>query len=169
MIRNSTLFQSLNIWYFGPVEGHDVIQLVKTLKRLKHLHGPRLLHVLTVKGKGYAPAENDQTTWHAPGLFDVETGLRLTGGDPGTPAKTRFQDVFGHTLLELAHSNPAIVGITRPCPPAAPEHHDEEMPDRCFDVGIAEQHAVTFSAGLGGRYLPYCNIYSSFMQGHMIR
>lgn len=166
VIRNSTLFQSLNIRYFGPVEGHDVIQLVKTLKRLKHLHGPRLLHVLTVKGKGYAPAENDQTTWHAPGLFDVETGLRLTGGDPGTPAKTRFQDVFGHTLLELAHSNPAIVGIT----PAMPTGCSlnimmKEMPDRCFDVGIAEQHAVTFSAGLAAAgYLPYCNIYSSFMQ-----
>lgn len=166
VVKNSTLFQPLGIRYFGPVEGHDVMQLVNTLKRLKNLRGPRLLHILTVKGKGYAPAEKDQATWHAPGLFDAETGHRLTDDDPVIPSKTRFQDVFGHTLLELARSNPAIVGIT----PAMPSGCSlnimmKEMPNRCFDVGIAEQHAVTFSAGLAAAgYLPYCNIYSSFMQ-----
>ncbi|HBG54581.1 MAG TPA: 1-deoxy-D-xylulose-5-phosphate synthase [Rikenellaceae bacterium] len=166
VVKNSTLFQPLGIRYFGPVDGHDVIHLVNTFKRLKNLKEPRLLHVLTVKGKGYAPAENDQPTWHAPGLFDAETGHRLTDDDPDVPKKTRFQDVFGHTLLELARSNPDIVGIT----PAMPSGCSmnlmmDVMPHRCFDVGIAEQHAVTFSAGLAAAgFLPYCNIYSSFMQ-----
>jgi len=165
-VKNSTLFQPLGIRYFGPVDGHDVILLVNTFKRLKNLKGPRLLHALTIKGKGYAPAENDQPTWHAPGLFDVETGHRLTDDDPDVPTKTRFQDVFGQTLLELARTNPDITGIT----PAMPSGCSmnlmmEEMPHRCFDVGIAEQHAVTFSAGLAAAgFLPYCNIYSSFMQ-----
>jgi 1-deoxy-D-xylulose-5-phosphate synthase len=160
------LFQPLGIRYFGPVDGHDVILLVNTFKRLKNLKGPRLLHALTIKGKGYAPAENDQPTWHAPGLFDAETGHRLTDDDPDVPTKTRFQDVFGQTLLELARTNPDITGIT----PAMPSGCSmnlmmEEMPHRCFDVGIAEQHAVTFSAGLAAAgFLPYCNIYSSFMQ-----
>ena len=165
-VKNSTLFQPLGIRYFGPVDGHDVILLVNTFKRLKNLKGPRLLHALTIKGKGYAPAENDQPTWHAPGLFDAETGHRLTDDDPDVPTKTRFQDVFGQTLLELARTNPDITGIT----PAMPSGCSmnlmmEEMPHRCFDVGIAEQHAVTFSAGLAAAgFLPYCNIYSSFMQ-----
>lgn len=166
VVKNSTLFQPLGIRYFGPVDGHDVILLVNTFKRLKNLKGPRLLHALTIKGKGYAPAENDQPTWHAPGLFDAETGHRLTDDDPDVPTKTRFQDVFGQTLLELARTNPDITGIT----PAMPSGCSmnlmmEEMPHRCFDVGIAEQHAVTFSAGLAAAgFLPYCNIYSSFMQ-----
>jgi len=165
-VKNSTLFQPLGIRYFGPVDGHVVILLVNTFKRLKNLKGPRLLHALTIKGKGYAPAENDQPTWHAPGLFDAETGHRLTDDDPDVPTKTRFQDVFGQTLLELARTNPDITGIT----PAMPSGCSmnlmmEEMPHRCFDVGIAEQHAVTFSAGLAAAgFLPYCNIYSSFMQ-----
>ena len=165
-VKNSTLFQPLGIRYFGPVDGHDVVQLVNTLRRLKNLKGPRLLHILTIKGKGFAPAEKDQSTWHAPGLFDAQTGLRITDEEPDTPKKIRFQDVFGHTLLELARANPAIVGIT----PAMPSGCSlnimmEEMPERCFDVGIAEQHAVTFSAGLAAAgFLPYCNIYSTFMQ-----
>jgi 1-deoxy-D-xylulose-5-phosphate synthase len=166
VVRNSTLFQPLGIRYFGPVEGHDVIQLVNTFNRLKKLKGPRLLHILTVKGKGYAPAEMDQATWHAPGLFDAQTGNRLSDEDPGIPRKIRFQDVFGHTLLELARANPEIIGITPAMPGGCSlDIMMKEMPERCFDVGIAEQHAVTFSAGLAAAgYLPYCNIYSSFMQ-----
>lgn len=166
VVSNSTLFQPLGIRYFGPVDGHDIIQLVNTLNRLKKLKGPRLLHTLTIKGKGYAPAEMDQATWHAPGLFDAQTGNRLSDQDPEIPKKIRFQDVFGHTLLELARANPDIVGIT----PAMPGGCSlnimmEVMPERCFDVGIAEQHAVTFSAGLAAAgFLPYCNIYSTFMQ-----
>jgi 1-deoxy-D-xylulose-5-phosphate synthase len=166
VVRNSTLFQPLGIRYFGPVDGHDIIQLVNTLNRLKKLKGPRLLHTLTIKGKGYAPAEMDQATWHAPGLFDAQTGNRVSDQDPEIPKKIRFQDVFGHTLLELARANPDIVGIT----PAMPGGCSlnimmEVMPERCFDVGIAEQHAVTFSAGLAAAgFLPYCNIYSTFMQ-----
>ena len=165
-IKDSTFFQPLGIRYFGPVEGHDVVQLVKTLRRLKTIRGPKLLHAHTVKGKGYAPAENDQPTWHAPGLFNPRTGLRISDQEPDKPGKVRFQDVFGYTLLELAKTNPSIVGVT----PAMPSGCSlnimmKEMPDRCFDVGIAEQHAVTFSAGMAAAgFLPYCNIYSSFMQ-----
>ncbi len=165
IVGQSTLFQTLGIRYFGPVDGHDVIRLIKTLERLKTLNGPKLLHILTVKGKGYAPAEHNQSVWHAPGLFNPKTGQRVAE-EPGTPGKTRFQDVFGQTLLELARTNPKIVAIT----PAmlsgcGLKRMMQEMPDRCFDVGIAEQHAVTFSAGLAAAgYLPYCNIYSSFMQ-----
>lgn len=166
IVGQSTIFQSLGIRYFGPVDGHNVIKLVHTLQRLKMLEGPRLLHTLTIKGKGYAPAEHDQTTWHAPGPFDPDTGMRLNGHAPDGPQKLRFQDVFGQTLLELARTNPLIVGIT----PAMPTGCSlnlmmKEMPERCFDVGIAEQHAVTFAAGLAAAgYLPFCNIYSSFMQ-----
>ncbi|HKM30582.1 MAG: 1-deoxy-D-xylulose-5-phosphate synthase [Bacteroidales bacterium] len=165
-VKNSTLFQPLGIRYFGPVDGHDVIHLVNTFKRIRNLKGPRLLHVHTIKGKGFFPAENDQATWHAPGLFDVETGNRVSECTPDSGKKIKFQEVFGHTLLELARSNPDIVGIT----PAMPSGCSlnimmKEMPERCFDVGIAEQHAVTFSAGLAASgLLPYCNIYSTFMQ-----
>lgn len=165
IVGQSTLFQTLGIRYFGPVDGHDVVHLIKILQRLKTINGPKLLHVLTIKGKGYAPAENNKAVWHAPGLFNPMTGQRLAE-EPGTPGKVRFQDVFGQTVLELARTNPKILGVT----PAMPSGCGlnimmKEMPDRCFDVGIAEQHAVTFSAGLAAAgYLPYCNIYSSFMQ-----
>jgi 1-deoxy-D-xylulose-5-phosphate synthase len=165
-VKNSTLFQPLGIRYFGPVDGHDVVQLVNTFRRLQKLKGPRLLHILTIKGKGFPPAENDQAAWHAPGLFDVETGNKISECAAGGKTAVKFQEVFGHTLLELARSNPDIIGIT----PAMPSGCSlsimmKEMPERCFDVGIAEQHAVTFSAGLAAAgYLPYCNIYSTFMQ-----
>ncbi|MCL8000734.1 1-deoxy-D-xylulose-5-phosphate synthase, partial [Brucella sp. 21LCYQ03] len=159
------LFESLNFRYFGPVDGHDVNQLAKTIEDLKHIPGPKLLHAITVKGKGYALAEKDQTKWHAPGLFDKITGeIKKTVFEK--PQAPKYQDVFGHTLVELAESNKAIMGIT----PAMPSGSSlnimmKAMPDRAFDVGIAEQHAVTFSAGLATQGLvPFCNIYSSFMQ-----
>lgn len=165
LLQQSNLFESLNFRYFGPVDGHDVVRLAQVLKDLKEIPGPKLLHVLTKKGKGYKPAEEDQTLWHAPGVFDKETGLRVS-----TPLEQisppRYQDVFGETIVELAEMNPQIVGIT----PAMPSGCSlnimmEKMPDRAFDVGIAEQHAVTYSAGLAAAgYLPFCNIYSSFMQ-----
>lgn len=165
LLKNSNLFESLNFRYFGPVDGHDVNKLVKTLEDLKHISGPKLLHVVTVKGKGYALAEQDQTKWHAPGLFDKITGeIKKSNHDKPQPPK--YQDVFGHTLVELAESNSRIMGIT----PAMPSGSSmnimmNAMPDRAFDVGIAEQHAVTFSAGLATQGLvPFCNIYSSFMQ-----
>lgn len=165
LLQQSNLFQSLNFRYFGPIDGHDVERLTQVLNDLKDIPGPKLLHVLTKKGKGYKPAEEDQTIWHAPGIFDKETGLRET-----TPADQilpqRYQDVFGETIVELAEQNPKILGIT----PAMPSGCSlnimmEKMPSRAFDVGIAEQHAVTFSAGLAAAgYVPFCNIYSSFMQ-----
>ena len=164
MLRQSNLFEALGFRYFGPVDGHDVNHLIKVLRDLKDIKGPKLLHCITVKGKGFKQAEIDQTTWHAPGKFNKETGEIIKESKPNTPPK--FQDVFGHTILELAHTNPKIVGIT----PAMPSGCSlnimmKEMPDRCFDVGIAEQHAVTFSAGLAAQgYVPFCNIYSSFMQ-----
>lgn len=165
LLKNANLFEALNFRYFGPVDGHDVNKLAKTIEDLKHIPGPKLLHVVTVKGKGYALAEKDQTTWHAPGLFDKITGeiKKVTFDKPQPP---KYQDVFGHTLVELAESNNKIMGIT----PAMPSGSSmnimmEAMPDRAFDVGIAEQHAVTFSAGLASQGLvPFCNIYSSFMQ-----
>lgn len=163
-LQQSNLFESLNFRYFGPVDGHNVEQLTRVLKDLKEIPGPKLLHVLTVKGKGYQPAEEHQRTWHAPGLFNPETGERLGHTRNGAPP--RYQDVFGETLLELARRDERIVGIT----PAMPTGCSlsimmEQMPERCFDVGIAEGHAVTFSAGLAAQGLvPYCNIYSSFMQ-----
>ncbi|MCL7988440.1 1-deoxy-D-xylulose-5-phosphate synthase [Sphingobacterium sp. lm-10] len=163
--ENANLFESLNFRYFGPVDGHDVNQLAKTIEDLKHIPGPKLLHAITVKGKGYALAEKDQTKWHAPGLFDKITGeIKKTVFEK--PQAPKYQDVFGHTLVELAESNKAIMGIT----PAMPSGSSlnimmKAMPDRAFDVGIAEQHAVTFSAGLATQGLvPFCNIYSSFMQ-----
>lgn len=164
MLQQSNLFESFNFRYFGPVDGHNVEALVRVLSDLKHIPGPKLLHVLTVKGKGYQPAEEHQRTWHAPGLFNPETGERIVKAKLGEPP--RYQDVFGETLLELARQDDRIVGIT----PAMPTGSSlnimmEQMPDRCFDVGIAEGHAVTFSAGLAADGLvPFCNIYSSFMQ-----
>ncbi len=163
-LQQSNLFESLNFRYFGPVDGHDVAALTRVLGELKDIPGPKLLHVLTVKGKGYLPAENDQRRWHAPGKFDPETGELLDIPVPGEPM--RYQDIFGHTLLELARANEHIAGVT----PAMPSGCSlnivmAELPERCFDVGIAEGHAVTFSAGLAAEgMIPFCNIYSSFMQ-----
>lgn len=165
LLRNSNLFEALNFRYFGPVDGHDVNHLVDVLKDLKKIPGPKLLHVLTVKGKGFPLAEQDQTKWHAPGLFDKVTG-EIFKKVPDAPQPPKYQDVFGHTMVELAERDARVVGIT----PAMPSGCSlnimmKAMPDRAFDVGIAEQHAVTFSAGLATQGLmPFCNIYSSFMQ-----
>ena len=162
LLQNSNLFESLNFRYFGQLDGHDVKELVRMISALKDIDEPKILHVITTKGKGYTPAEDNQSVWHAPGRFNPETGERI----PSTSSASRYQDVFGETLLELARENDKIVGIT----PAMPSGCSmnimmREMPERCFDVGIAEGHAVTFSAGLaaGGMH-PVCNIYSSFMQ-----
>lgn len=166
LLKQSNLFESLNFRYFGPVDGHDVVRLVQVLNDLKHIPGPKLLHVLTKKGKGYKfSEEGDETLWHAPGLFNKETG-ELIKIIPAQKQPPKYQDVFGYTIVELAEKNPKIVGIT----PAMPTGCSlnimmKAMPDRAFDVGIAEQHAVTFSAGLATQgYIPFCNIYSSFMQ-----
>ena len=162
VLNNSNLFESLNFRYFGPVDGHNLEELVRTLRALHDIEGPKLLHVMTVKGKGYLPAEHDQAVWHAPGRFNPDTGERLAAKG-GT---ARYQDVFGQTLLELAQADGRVVGVT----PAMPSGCSmnilmRAMPDRCFDVGIAEGHAVTFSAGLAAAgMVPFCNIYSSFMQ-----
>jgi 1-deoxy-D-xylulose-5-phosphate synthase len=166
LLSQSNFFESLNLRYFGPVDGHDVNHMVNVLRDLKNINGPKILHCVTVKGKGYQPAEKgNATTWHAPGLFDKITG-EIYKKVPSEPQPPKYQDVFGHTIVELAKENKKIVGIT----PAMPSGSSlnimmKEMPDRAFDVGIAEQHAVTFSAGLATQGLiPYCNIYSSFMQ-----
>lgn len=165
LLRQSNLFESLNFRYFGPVDGHDVKRLASVIKDLTAIPGPKLLHCVTVKGKGFALAEKDQTKWHAPGLFDKITG-EIKKPVIDKPQAPKYQDVFGHTLVELAEQNTKIVGIT----PAMPSGSSmnimmKAMPDRAFDVGIAEQHAVTFSAGLATQGLvPFCNIYSSFMQ-----
>src|SRR5690606_307196 len=166
LLSQSNFFESLNLRYFGPVDGHDVNHLVTVLNDLKSIKGPKILHCVTVKGKGYGPAENgNATTWHAPGKFDKITG-EISKKEYDTVQPPRYQDVFGHTMVELARMNDRIVGIT----PAMPSGSSlnimmKEMPDRAFDVGIAEQHAVTFSAGLATQGLiPYCNIYSTFMQ-----
>ncbi len=154
------LFQAMGFRYFGPIDGNDIEQVVKTLKKLKNMNGPLLLHAMTKKGKGYAPAESDQTTWHAPGIFDPETGMR----QKSKKGESRYQDVFGEVLLELARTNDKVVGIT----PAMASGCGmnllaKEMPERFYDVGIEEEHAVTFSAGLAaGGMKPFCNIYSSF-------
>ncbi|MDP3399280.1 MAG: 1-deoxy-D-xylulose-5-phosphate synthase [Bacteroidales bacterium] len=161
--RSGSLFESLGFRYFGVVDGNDLPKLIKTLGHIKDIPGPKLLHIITKKGKGYIPAENDQIVWHAPGTFDKNTGKRISSPDE---KRSRYQDVFGETLLSLARENVKIVGVT----PAMPTGCSmnilmKEMPNRAFDVGIAEQHAVTFSAGLATQgLLPYCNIYSSFMQ-----
>lgn len=163
LLHQSNLFESLNFRYFGPVDGHEVKLLTKILNDLKDIPGPKLLHVLTVKGKGYAPAETNQCVWHAPGKFDMQTGMRDCGSAEAPPL---YQDVFGHAILELARQNPKIVGITPAMPTGCSLNMMmEQMPERCFDVGIAEGHAVTFSAGLAAMGMtPFCNIYSSFMQ-----
>src|SRR6201747_1528477 len=163
--RSSNLFESLNLRYFGPIDGHNITKLVDTLNDLKNIPGPKILHIITVKGKGYSLAEQDQTKWHAPGLFDKVTGeiFKKTYDVPQPP---KYQDVFGHTLVELAEANNLIMGVT----PAMPSGSSlkfmmDKMPDRSFDVGICEQHAVTLSAGLATQGLRvFCNIYSSFMQ-----
>jgi len=165
LLKQSNLFESLNLRYFGPVDGHDVNHLVEIFRDLKNIPGPKILHCVTVKGKGYPEAEKDQTKWHAPGKFDKITGV-IHKKEPETPQPPKYQDVFGHTIVELAEENEKIVGVT----PAMPSGSSmnimmKAMPDRAFDVGIAEQHAVTFSAGMATQGLiPFCNIYSSFMQ-----
>lgn len=162
LLQRSNLFESLGFRYFGRIDGHNIKELVRTLQALKEIRAPKLLHVLTSKGHGYAPAEENLPVWHAPGRFNPETGERITSAN----GKARYQDVFGQTLLDLAHNDKRIVGIT----PAMPSGCSmnvmmAEMPDRCFDVGIAEAHAVTFSAGLAAAgQVPFCNIYSTFMQ-----
>lgn len=162
--RQQNVFEGLNIRYFGPANGHDVIELVHTLRSLKDMKGPKLLHVQTIKGKGYKPAEKAADVWHAPGKFDIETGEIIREDDADLPP--RFQDVFGETILELARINPLIIGVT----PAMPSGCSlnilmKEMPQRAYDVGIAEGHAVTFSAGMAqDGLIPFCNIYSSFAQ-----
>ncbi len=163
--RSSNLFESLNFRYFGPIDGHNISKLVDTLKDLKNIPGPKLLHIVTVKGKGYSLAEKDQTKWHAPGLFDKVTG-EIYKKKFDIPQPPKYQDVFGHTIMELAEMNDKILGIT----PAMPSGSSlkfmmEKMPERAFDVGICEQHAVTLSAGLATQGMRvFCNIYSSFMQ-----
>lgn len=162
--HQQNIFEGMNIRYFGPFDGHDVVELVRTLRQLKDMKGPKLLHLHTIKGHGYAPAEKAATIWHAPGKFDLDTGQRIKTEDGTEPAK--FQDVFGNTLLELAKENKRIVGVT----PAMPTGCSlnimmKEMPERTFDVGIAEGHAVTFSGGMAKDGLqPFCNIYSAFAQ-----
>lgn len=165
LLRHSNLFESLNIRYFGPIDGHDVDHLVHVLNDLKGIPGPKILHCLTTKGKGFSLAEKDQTKWHAPGKFDKVSGvIHKTHYEKPQPPK--YQDVFGHSLVELARTNDKIMGVT----PAMPTGSSmnimmRELPERAFDVGIAEQHAVTFSAGLASQgMIPYCNIYSTFMQ-----
>lgn len=163
--KSSNLFEALKLRYFGPIDGHNITKLVDTLKDLREIPGPKLLHILTVKGKGYALAEQDQTKWHAPGLFDKITG-EIYKKKFETPQPPKYQDVFGHTIIELAQQNEKIFGIT----PAMPSGSSlkfmmEQMPGRAFDVGICEQHAVTLSAGMATQGMRvFCNIYSSFMQ-----
>lgn len=165
LLKQSNLFESLNLRYFGPIDGHDVNHLVDVLNDLKDIPGPKILHCLTVKGKGYDLAEKDQTKWHAPGTFDKITGA-INKKVYDQPQPPKYQDVFGHTLVELAKEDEKIVGVT----PAMPSGSSmkimmDEMPDRAYDVGIAEQHAVTFSAGMATQgMVPFCNIYSTFMQ-----
>ena len=163
--KSSNLFEALNLRYFGPIDGHNITKLVDTIKDLKNIPGPKLLHIITVKGKGYALAEKDQTKWHAPGLFDKITG-EIYKKKFDLPQPPKYQDVFGHSIIELAEKNEKIFGIT----PAMPSGSSlkfmmDKMPHRAFDVGICEQHAVTLSAGMATQGMKvYCNIYSSFMQ-----
>ena len=162
--HQQNIFEGMNIRYFGPFDGHNVKELVRILRQMKDMKGPKLLHLHTQKGHGYAPAEKDVTIWHAPGKFDPETGERIIDKDPNKPQK--YQDVFGHTLLELAEQNPRIVGVTPAMPTGCSMNiMMEKMPERTFDVGIAEGHAVTFSGGMAkDGLLPFCNIYSAFSQ-----
>jgi 1-deoxy-D-xylulose-5-phosphate synthase len=163
--KSSNLFEALNLRYFGPIDGHNISKLVDTLKDLRDIPGPKLLHIVTVKGKGYELAEKDQTKWHAPGLFDKVTG-EIVKKKYDLPQPPKYQDVFGHTIVELAEKNEQIFGIT----PAMPSGSSlkfmmDKMPERAFDVGICEQHAVTVSAGMATQGMKvFCNIYSSFMQ-----
>jgi 1-deoxy-D-xylulose-5-phosphate synthase len=163
--KSSNLFEALNLRYFGPIDGHNITKLVDTLSDLRKIPGPKILHILTVKGKGYALAEKDQTKWHAPGLFDKITG-EIYKKKFDIPQPPKYQDVFGHTIIELATANDKVMGVT----PAMPSGSSlkfmmEQMPHRAFDVGICEQHAVTLSAGMATQGLKvFCNIYSSFMQ-----
>jgi 1-deoxy-D-xylulose-5-phosphate synthase len=165
LLRQSNLFEAFKFRYFGPVDGHDVVHLASLLEDLKHIPGPKLLHVLTIKGKGLQLAEENQTIYHAPGKFDKNTG-EIFKVHSEKPQPTLYQDVFGYTLLDLAHKNDKIVGITPAMTTGCSlKFMFEDMPDRTFDVGIAEQHAVTFSAGLASQGLiPFCNIYSTFLQ-----
>jgi 1-deoxy-D-xylulose-5-phosphate synthase len=162
---SSNLFEALKLRYFGPIDGHNVAKLVDTLKDLRSIPGPKILHIVTVKGKGYALAEKDQTKWHAPGLFDKITG-EIQKKKFDLPQPPKYQDVFGHTMIELAEKNDKIFGITPAMPSGSSlKYMMEKMPDRAFDVGIAEQHAVTVSAGMATQGMRvFCNIYSSFMQ-----
>lgn len=162
--HQQNIFEGLNIRYFGPFNGHDVVELVRVLRQLKEMKGPKLLHLHTIKGHGYGPAERQATVWHAPGCFDVETGERHTNDNTGKPPK--YQEVFGETLLELARMNPRIVGVTPAMPTGCSMNiMMDALPHRTFDVGIAEGHAVTFSGGMAkDGLLPFCNIYSSFAQ-----
>lgn len=164
LTHQQNVFEGMNIRYFGPVDGHDVIGLTKTLNDIKDMEGPRLLHIHTIKGKGFEPAEKEATIWHAPGMFDKETGERFIQNVQGLPPK--FQDVFGETLLELAEQNDKLVGVTPAMPTGCSMNiMQKAFPDRVFDVGIAEGHAVTFSGGMAKEgLLPFCNIYSAFMQ-----
>lgn len=163
--KSSNLFEALGLRYFGAVDGHNVVKLVEILSDLRKIQGPKLLHIKTVKGKGYKLAEENQTLWHAPGLFDKITG-EINKTVPTTPQPPKYQDVFGRTIIELAKLNPKIMGITPAMPSGSSlKYMMEEMPDRALDVGIAEQHAVTLSAGLATQGMKvFCNIYSSFMQ-----
>lgn len=162
LFRQRNVFEGMSARYFGPVNGHDVHELVHMLRSIKDMTGPRMLHIHTTKGKGWEPAEKNATVWHQPGLFDIETGERIVS-ESGSP---RFQDVFGETLVELAKADERIIGITPAMPTGCSMNKlMNELPERFFDVGIAEGHAVTFSAGLAkGGSIPFCNIYSSFMQ-----
>ena len=162
--HQQNIFEGMNIRYFGPFEGHDVVELVRTMRQLKEMKGPKLLHLHTIKGHGYAPAEKAATIWHAPGKFDVSTGKRIKSENGTEPAK--YQDVFGNTLLELARKNKRIVGVTPAMPTGCSMNiMMKEMPARTFDVGIAEGHAVTISGGMAkDGLLPFCNIYSAFAQ-----
>ena len=163
--QGNNIFQGLNIRYFGPANGHDVLDLVRIFSEIKDYEGPKVLHIITKKGKGYEPAENDQTTWHAPGEFNVATGERQIA-DHTTKQEPLWQEVFGNTLLELAKADKRVVGITPAMPSGCSMNiMQKELPDRVYDVGIAEGHAVTFSAGIAkAGMVPYCNIYSSFLQ-----
>ncbi len=162
LFRQQNIFEGMSARYFGPINGHDVHELVRMLRSIKDMTGPRMLHIHTTKGKGWEPAEKNATVWHQPGIFDIETGERIVA-EGGTP---RFQDVFGETLVELAKADERIIGITPAMPTGCSMNKlMSELPERFFDVGIAEGHAVTFSAGLAkGGSIPFCNIYSSFMQ-----
>ncbi len=162
---SSNLFEALGMRYFGPIDGHNVLKLAETIKDLSAIPGPKLLHIKTVKGKGYALAEKDQTLWHAPGTFDKITGI-INKKEAVVPEPPKYQDVFGHSIIELAEANPLVMGITPAMPSGCSlKYMMAAMPDRAIDVGIAEQHAVTLSAGLATQGMKvFCNIYSSFMQ-----